>query len=94
MSQAVQSVYMTTVPQSSSWNTSDSSFQRISVSNPSNSNGSVTVSGGGTKNGQVGTGITLVAGQSLTISVTSDQLNLTGITITTANGTTAQIIAQ
>lgn len=92
--QGVQSVYINTVPPSSSWDTTNSTFQRISIANPSSSTGLVTVSGGGRKDGAIGNGMTLAAGQSVTISVVSEQLYLVGITIQTASGTTAQIIAQ
>lgn len=94
MSQSPQSVYMNTVSASNTWTTEDSKFQRLSICNPSSSSGTVTITGGGTKNGNTGNGVVLQAGQSLTISVTSDISYLTGISVTTASGTTAQIIGQ
>jgi len=91
---SAQSVYIETLAQSSSWTTGDPQFSRISISNSPSSTGTVTVTGGGTKEGSVGNGIVLAAGESVTFSVTNSTSGLTGVSVITQAGTTARIIAQ
>ena len=93
-----QTVFIDTIGGTTSFDIDAGEFQRISIKNSDTSLGTVTITGGGVypiSGGAVGNGITLIAGASLTLSVTDMRMYyLNGITITTAADTTAEVIAQ